>query len=363
MRVESNFQAMDWDKLQEGFSWPLALGLNTMLVSVRMGYWLDDPLSGVPSILKSDRSYDTKSMSFLVAISFFNALWLFLSKKNYRMLHRDRNEKPLASNVRIVEVQQDETHWSFKYPGKLVHSLFSPLSKDREPHEDKLYAWEMAVWNPSIMSRNLFCWYSPAQVLIMLAMDTDNFHIFFPLSVVVAFQVHFLVSVYQSYVKDKQVLFAELHHEYNSKFVYPRIFVQKLDKGVSTETDMDDNDLQSFDQRTGTFEYISQRQPRKFQHLNVPASRYSTSASSNMNTNRRPTRSTASGTEDPVSEQSEEDGESEEHDEVEEFTDDSAQDYDSDDPGMDPDVDYDEEGEEPKVPHPTNSLHFGSDED
>jgi hypothetical protein len=58
--------------------------------------------------------------SFLVAISFFNALWLFLSKKNYRMLHRDRSEKPLASNVRMVEVQQDETHWSFKYPGKLV---------------------------------------------------------------------------------------------------------------------------------------------------------------------------------------------------------------------------------------------------
>jgi len=35
----------------------------------------------------------------------------------------------------------------------------------------------------------------------MLAMNMDNFQMFFPLSVVVAFQVHFLVSVYQSYVK------------------------------------------------------------------------------------------------------------------------------------------------------------------
>lgn len=162
-------------------------------------------------------------------------------------------------------------------------------------------------------------------------------------------------------IQDKQVLFAELHHEYNGKFVYPRIFVPKLDKEVSTETDMDDGDLQSFDQRTGTFQSISQRQSGKFQHLNVPASRYSTSVSSsmNMNMNRRPTRSSATSTEDALSEQGEEDDESEE----EEYSDDGTQDYGSDDPGMDPDVDYDEEGEEPKVPHPTNSLRFDSDED
>lgn len=32
-------------------------------------------------------------------------------------------------------------------------------------------------------------------------MTADNFYMFFPLSIMVAVQVHFLVSVYQSYVK------------------------------------------------------------------------------------------------------------------------------------------------------------------
>lgn len=35
----------------------------------------------------------------------------------------------------------------------------------------------------------------------MATMDADNFHIFFPLSVAVAAQVHFVVSVYQAHVK------------------------------------------------------------------------------------------------------------------------------------------------------------------
>jgi len=35
----------------------------------------------------------------------------------------------------------------------------------------------------------------------MTGMDADNFHVFVPLSVAVAAQVHFVVSVYQAHVK------------------------------------------------------------------------------------------------------------------------------------------------------------------
>lgn len=104
-KVENDLRALDWDLLQEGFrykqlplllstssvcqllvhivhyykrtidsfivtqllplcffmalvnSWPLAIGLNVLLTSVKMGYWLDDPLANVPAVLKQDRPY------------------------------------------------------------------------------------------------------------------------------------------------------------------------------------------------------------------------------------------------------------------------------------------------------------------
>ncbi|KAG0049323.1 hypothetical protein BGZ90_007374, partial [Linnemannia elongata] len=62
-KVENDLRALDWDLLQEGFSWPLAIGLNVLLTSVKMGYWLDDPLANVPTVLKQDRPYySSKSM-------------------------------------------------------------------------------------------------------------------------------------------------------------------------------------------------------------------------------------------------------------------------------------------------------------
>ncbi|KAF9983257.1 hypothetical protein BGZ65_002002 [Modicella reniformis] len=405
MRIENDLGAMDWDKLQEGFrlssathSWPLAVGLNLSLVSVRLGYWLDDPFANVPTVLRSDKYNASKSLLpglaalllylqyILVSISFLNALWLFLSKKNYKMLHRNLDEKPSASNVRMVEVQQNENHWSLRFPGKLIYRFVSPLLKDPKP-QNKLHVWEMTVWNPSIINRNLFCWYSPAQVLITLGMNTDNFHIFFPLSVAVALQVYFLVSIYQSYVKDKQILFAEVHHEYNVKFVHPRLSVWKEDKQISTETDTNDLDLQTFDRNTGVFQSISERKPRKFQHLSVPGSLHSPSRRSpNVVMPRDPSHSIASpivsrrsaGTipgqheeeeedEDEEEEEDEdegdegsleeedEDGDDIDEDEVDES---EASDSGSDDSSTDPDIEYDEEGEVPKVPHPTNSLDF-----
>ncbi|KAG0363584.1 hypothetical protein BC939DRAFT_457541 [Gamsiella multidivaricata] len=387
MRVENNIRAMDWDMLQEGFSWPLALALNFLLISVKLGYWLDDPLANVPAVLRSDRSlYSSKSMFpgfstalvslqyILVTISFLNALWLFQSKKNYKMFNRNLDEEPSASHAKMVEIQQDASHWSFKFPGRLVYPFIAPFMKGPKPQEHRRHVWEMSLWNPSILSRNLFCWYSPAQVLILSVMNTDNFYIFFPLSIVVAAQVHFLVSVYQSYVKDKQVLYGEVQQEYNAKFVHPRIFVRKFDKQTSTGTDTDDLNLQLFQQDGGMFRYESKRNPRKFQHLSVPASRFSPSSPavvSRFRSSSAPgpsiSSSELSSSADSESEQNEsvdeDEGEEEEEEEEQEYGEDEDMDEldNEDDIENDPDVDYDEEGEQPAVPHPTNALHFDDD--
>ncbi|KAF8977259.1 hypothetical protein BGZ46_007526 [Entomortierella lignicola] len=306
MKIGNDIRAMDWDMLQEGFSWPLAVSLNLLLTSVKMGYWLDDPLANVPTVLRNDRThYSSKSM---------RPAFASLSKKNYKLLHRDLDDRPSASNIKMVEVQQEESHWRFKLPGKLI-------------------------------------WYSPAQVLIMAGMNSDNIHLFLPLSIIVGLQVHFLVSVYQSYVKDKQVLFGEVSREYNVKFVHPRIFVRKFDKQVSTETE---SDPQLYEQGT-SFQSTSDRKPRTFQHLSIPASRFSATSSNPLRLRAQPP-SKASTSRSSSSDSSEDDDDEESNDDEDEGEEESVSESGDDDDGVDPDVDFDEDGEEPTVPHPTNAL-------
>ena len=60
---------------------------------------------------------------------------------------------------------------------------------------------------------------------------------FIPFAVIgglLTFQTFTLVHMYSTLLSDRAQLQAEVMHEYNVKFVNPRVFVQKVDKGVST---------------------------------------------------------------------------------------------------------------------------------
>ncbi|KAF9569909.1 hypothetical protein EC968_002434 [Mortierella alpina] len=374
-KVENDIRALDWDMLQEGFSWPLALALNLMLVSVKLGYWLDDPMANVPTVLKYDRSYSSPkallpglatllaSMQYvLVAISIINALWLFRSKTNYMIMHRELNDRPPSSSVQMVDFQQDESHWSYRFPGRLIYPYISPFIRGGKPQENKRQIWELSVWNPSILCRNLFCWYSPAQVLIMAGLNSENFHIFLPLSVMVAIQVYVLVSVYQSYVKDKQIIFGEVCREYNTKFVYPKVFVRKYDKQVSTGTDagidtgadmMESN--HHLQHRKDSISSLTERKPRTFRYLNVPASSSGVTSGFSSHTSTSPSFSSAEDNNDVEAEDEDDDEESDNSDDEDDDISNNA--------SEDSDVEYDEEGEVPSIPHPTNSLVFDDDDD
>ncbi|KAG0054720.1 hypothetical protein BGZ83_010615 [Gryganskiella cystojenkinii] len=374
-RIDNDIRALDWDRIQDGTSWPLAVGLNLLLGSVKLGYWLDDPLGNAPSVIKYDRSfYSSSSMSpgfaallsalqfILIGISFGNAVWLFHSKKNYKLMHRDPEEPPRTSNAKLVEFQrQTKPHWSVRFPWSIIWPYIPSFIKGSRPEERSLQVWEMSLWDPSVLSRNLFCWFSPAQVLIMAAMNADNFHIFVPLSVVVAAQVHFVVAVYQTYVKDKQILFGEVCREYDNKFVHPRVFVRKYDKSISTETDNNEFILETY-REDGSVRYQPAKKPAQYQISSLPrvSTSTSTSTSTSMPSNvlqRKQARvnfkapsfsSTSTSTttgEDSASE--EEEGEDEEDaDTVREYTAPSPQETEDGEDDEDEDGEDDEDSEE-----------------
>lgn len=62
----------------------------------------------------------------------------------------------------------------------------------------------------------------------------SNFFPFIICGTLLVFQNFLLITSYTQLLADRQTLQAEVMHEYNSKFVHPRIFVQKRDMGTST---------------------------------------------------------------------------------------------------------------------------------
>ncbi|KAF9577334.1 hypothetical protein BGW38_007511 [Lunasporangiospora selenospora] len=178
----------------------------------------------------------------------------------------------------------------------------------------------------------------------MAGMDGDNFHIFLPISIVVAIQVYILVSVYQSYVKDKQTLFGEVYREYDAKFVNPRIFVRKLDKGVSTETDFND-----MDQGKSSWEPMPSRHGAAAVRRPMTGKNplYSPTATISTGTSPISSRSSASSNRGSSESEGSEESEGSDEDEIEE---DEEEDEDEEEESED------EDDGVPRIPHPTNSL-------
>ena len=49
-----------------------------------------------------------------------------------------------------------------------------------------------------------------------------------------------LARRFEGLVRDREIVFGEVYNEYNSKFVYPKVFVRKFDRCVGT-SDMDES--------------------------------------------------------------------------------------------------------------------------
>ncbi|KAF9427582.1 hypothetical protein BGZ94_004610 [Podila epigama] len=71
--IQNEIAAFDWDLAQERMSIPLAVGLNALLVWVKLGYWLQDPYADLPRGLKESFIIPSLSPDFssLVVIPCF----------------------------------------------------------------------------------------------------------------------------------------------------------------------------------------------------------------------------------------------------------------------------------------------------
>ncbi|KAF9200251.1 hypothetical protein BGZ59_003409 [Podila verticillata] len=302
VKIQNEFAALDWDVLQGRISGPLVVGLNGLMVWAKLGYWLEDPYSDTPRILKGSQPilrspgfvpgfsslFGSSIQYILVAISLFNTYWLLTSKKTYTMMDRDYYV-PSCGTIPIKTRARSQA------------------------------------------------WFSPAQALVLVGMTMDNLYMTLPIAAAIAVQLSYFAHFFQGYVRDRQLVVAEAYREYDNKFVKPRVFVRKFDRSTTTGTDT----RELYDEEGE--EVLRFTAPPSWNMFGGAKTR-STSPLGSRSGFRHVSRLSSGSDDDEEEEEEEEEQEEELVDEDEEEEEEEEE--------------WDDQYEEPAIPHPTNALEF-----
>ncbi|RKP10278.1 hypothetical protein THASP1DRAFT_21972 [Thamnocephalis sphaerospora] len=226
MRIQEDWETLDWESIQEALSWPAAIAMNGFFLFLRLSHALDPPESQLELMRSTGRYTNTAGWLHpttifwrsvaemtLACISIVNTLYLFTRTRRYQLFD---SKAELGLCARLTR--------ALLYP---VRRLFGRAATNEER------IWELFMWDPPLFSLNLFCWFSPPQVAIYFALNSGTLYICVPMT-------YYLSRTYIQHVRDKQLLFSQVYAEYNSKFVNPIIQFsareQKKEEADSEET-------------------------------------------------------------------------------------------------------------------------------
>ncbi|KAJ7582702.1 hypothetical protein C8J56DRAFT_227715 [Mycena floridula] len=180
----------------------------------------------------------------LIAASVLNALYLFTRSKIYR-LHRQSD--PVSSpNAKFVAQDLDfapltPPSLASRLSGGLWNSfilfwrfLLGLKAAPLRPSRTSQKVQELLVWTPGELEMRLFCVYSPVHSLLWMGTGSANWMLMGIIMGIVGVQLHVTTSTYKNLMKDREIIAAEVMHEYNEGFVYPRVNPIRKDVAVMT---------------------------------------------------------------------------------------------------------------------------------
>ncbi|GJN80962.1 hypothetical protein PLIIFM63780_004492 [Purpureocillium lilacinum] len=180
----------------------------------------------------------------LVLVSLSNAIYTMCRTRKYRMFEANIDVQPSTPSAHRVKVQSSPVSAS---PLRYIADMLTPESAESRAHPDKIRdVWELSVWDPLPVSIRLFCFFSPGHVLVYL--------LFLPLApldprpsvtvfnalvmqAVLSAQLLLFSSRYTQQAKDSAIIQKEVMHEYDTKFVHPRIHPVVRDVGTQMSDD------------------------------------------------------------------------------------------------------------------------------
>ncbi|KAI0724021.1 hypothetical protein C8T65DRAFT_628229 [Cerioporus squamosus] len=203
----------------------------------------------------------TVPMTFiLVSASILNTLYLFTRTKTYFLnLASDPVSSPHASFVKRPRTphrsSSDDLVPRRSAPAlllALLGSVFSalwrglvlstrfllnlspPKVRAPQPWEENERVQQLEVWTPGALEMALFSLYSPVHSLLWIATTSANWMLMFFIMFIVGVQTRALARSYEALLKDRAIIAAEVMHEYDEKFVNPRVNPVRKDAAVMT---------------------------------------------------------------------------------------------------------------------------------
>jgi hypothetical protein len=128
-------------------------------------------------------------------------------------------------------------------PLRFLSKVLGADSAESRAHPDAVNdVWELAVWDPSPICLRLFCYFSPAHVIVywmlLPVLPSDprpsvTILTTMLLALLLAWQLTTLQGSFSQQGKDTALISKEVMHEYDTKFVHPR--TQPLYRDVGTQ--------------------------------------------------------------------------------------------------------------------------------
>jgi hypothetical protein len=108
------------------------------------------------------------------------------------------------------------------------------IGKDLDGPVSKQTVQELSIWTPPVFALRLFSLYSPPLAIFTQFLSRSNALPFLFASACLSLQTWYLIRIYTATLNDRQLLNKEVMHEYDTKFVNPRINYARHDVGVQT---------------------------------------------------------------------------------------------------------------------------------
>ncbi|PNH37833.1 hypothetical protein VD0004_g8959 [Verticillium dahliae] len=246
--VSEELETRDWDSKALGTK--LGLAFNFIFLIARANCAASEAHDDVFSDGVSSRltNYVIRPLSWiLVLLSGANAFYTMTRSRHYRLFEVNVEQAPQTPSAHRVKVQSSPVASS---PLRFLSNLIVPETAESRAHPDKTRdVWELAVWDPLPVSLQLFSLFSPGHVLVyLLFLPLENLDprpsvtVFncLALQVILSVQMLLLQSRFSQQIKDTAIIHKEVLHEYDTKFVHPRL--HPLVRDVGTQASFEEED-------------------------------------------------------------------------------------------------------------------------
>jgi len=190
--------------------------------------------------------WTTPMTILLIAASVLNTFCLFSRIRLYRLHHSpDPVSSPSAtfvsSSLDFSPIPPPTTSarlwYAFSGFWRFLLNMDPPKSLYANGNgENVKTVQQLEVWTPgdAELYMGLFVVYSPAHAMLWMGVSSANWMLMLAVMALMGAQLRVMTRSYEVLLKDKEIIFAEVMHEYNRGFVYPRVNPVRKDVAVMT---------------------------------------------------------------------------------------------------------------------------------